>query len=108
MCKTWPRAHFDHGFVEMLKTVDEFCYWPHYANRRADQMDDWIMFNGQKRDVSSLGHQGYRELQWDPVRAKCDDLCMTYHDMPVIEGNELAESRVVINDHVDDMCDSCK
>ena len=70
-------------------------------------MDDFILFNGQKRDVSETGNQGYRKMDDSFAQGKCDDLCYVYHDMPVMEGNKLAVSRVIVNDHVDDMCDKC-
>lgn len=71
-------------------------------------MDDYVTFNGQKRDVSERGNQGYRVMGDYFARGKCDDLCYAYHDMPVMVGNQLAVSKVVVNDHVDDMCDKCK
>ena len=104
MCKTWPRAHYADGYE---KTVDEFCYFPHYANR-GKKLDDYIMYNGQKRDVSERGNQGYRVMSDYFASEKCDDLCFAYHDMPIMEDNKLAVSKVVVNDHVDDMCDKCK
>ena len=58
--------------------------------------------------MSDTGNQGYRKLDDSYTRDKCDNLCFEYHDMPVMEGNALAPSRVVVNDHVDDMCDTCK
>ena len=104
MCKSWPRPHEAHGYTEL---ADKFCYFPHYAYKK-NKVDDFIMFNGQKRDVSAWGNQGYRELEQTAVHGTCDEFCYTYHDMPVMEGNALAPSRIVINDHVDDMCDHCK
>ena len=104
MCKSWPRAHFTKGYV---RVEDEFCYYPHYANR-GTKLDDYITYNGQKRDVSDTGNQGYRTMDQYFANKKCDNLCFEYHDMPVMEDNKLATSRIVINDHVDDMCDHCK
>ena len=60
------------------------------------------------RDVGQFGNQGYRTVADEFAKGKCEGLCDTYTDMPLMEGNALAVSRVVVNDHIDDMCDHCK
>ena len=103
VCKSWPRYHYD----DRNRFVDEFCYVPHYGTGK-HQGDDYITYNKQKRDVGRHGGQGYQQLDDEAANSKCERLCYDQTDMPLMEGNELAKSRIIVNDHIDDMCDHCK
>lgn len=83
------------------KRYDKLCYLPHASKKSG--MDDYITFNGQKRNIADNGSQGQTE---EVVGGEvCDGMCLEYTGLPMLRRNEMAESHVVRNKNMDDMCD---
>jgi len=104
LCRTWPGTWpFNQGTHGRNDTL---CYTPNVPRGKKvkDGFSDFVLFNGQRRDVGRNGRQGYTVMDAGEVRTFCDDLCRDFMHMEVAEGEA---SRQVVDLKVDDMCPGC-
>jgi len=81
------------------------CYKPHASKKSGT--DDYIEFNGQKRNISKGG--GQNQVDEEVTDAPCEDMCMRRTGLPMLRGNPAVKSHVARNKDMDNMCDDgCK
>lgn len=110
MCRTW---HYRYTTRPVYRTLpDELCYETDERNDYWRQFHmpgrDVIKFNGQKRNLDSLGYQGAMLRGKELAEKKCEKLCLEYTKMPVLKGDQRAQCKILTWENLDDMCSDCQ
>ena len=101
VCRIWPGPPDDNWI-----NGDRFCYLPHENQYSA--VDDYILFDEQKRNLGLEGGQGPTFQPQELVDDVCTEFCDMHAGLPYLKDSKLAPNRIVIYEDMDDMCDHCK
>lgn len=103
-CKAWKGYRTVHD--RKKKEDDQFCYKPHHRDG-----NDYISFNGQKRNLGWSGGQGPGlppALNGAEAENVCEGLCRENLDIPVLKDPSYPPSHQVVWTTVADMCKHCE
>lgn len=100
-CRAWKGYQTVHD--QKKKDDDQFCYKPHHHDG-----NDYMSFNGQKRNLGWTGGQGPVLLNTVESEKVCEGLCRENLEIPVLTDPSYPRSHQVVWTNVADMCEHCE
>ena len=98
-CKLWDG--YETVGDERIVRTDMLCYLPRWKHGM-----DYLHFNGQLRNLGSMGKQCPTIAYLEP--GTCEKLCQENMDMPVLTDDRFPPSHQIEWTRIDDMCENCK